>query len=128
VWVLGVTHQCGTIRSGPASLASAPPKYGTDGFGSGFHQAPFTNREALLQWKDDLAYTFGAHNLKMGFFIGRSRKREPANGGADLTAGNLSFNTFSDLRRARRCGSQHGRNAIKSLWRPQHREAVRELG
>jgi hypothetical protein len=76
---------------------SFPGFDGVDGFGSVAHFAPFTNREALLQWKDDIAYTFGSHNLKLGMFIGRSRKREPANGGEDDTAGNISTNSFQDL-------------------------------
>jgi len=76
---------------------SFPGFNGVDGFGTVQHYAPFTNREALLQWKDDIAYTFGAHNLKFGMFIGRSRKREPANGGEDDTAGSISANSFQDL-------------------------------
>src|SRR5262249_19680632 len=58
---------------------------------------PFTNREAILQWQDSLAWTLGAHSMKTGFFIGRGRKREPANGGVDDTAGIMSFNSFHDL-------------------------------
>ncbi|MFN7992284.1 MAG: carboxypeptidase regulatory-like domain-containing protein [Bryobacteraceae bacterium] len=81
----------------PETNGSFPTTNGTDGFGSVFHNAPFTNREALLQYKDDLAYTFGSHNVKMGGFIGRSRKREPANGGGDFSTGTLSFNNFQDL-------------------------------
>ncbi len=81
----------------PETSGSFPTVNGTDGFGNLSHQAPFTNREALLQYKDDVAYTFGAHNLKMGVFIGRSRKREPANGGGDDTAGVISFSNFQNL-------------------------------
>lgn len=81
----------------PETNGSFPTLNGVDGFGSVFHNAPFANRQALLQWKDDLAWTFGAHNLKMGFFLGRSRKREPANGGADYSPGTMSFDNFSQL-------------------------------
>jgi outer membrane receptor protein involved in Fe transport len=81
----------------PQTSGSFPTLNGVDGFGTITHQAPFTNREALLQWKDDVSYTFGAHNLKAGASFGASRKREPANGGADDTAGFLTFNNFSDL-------------------------------
>jgi len=35
--------------------------------------------------------------LKFGAFIGRSRKREPANGGEDDTAGSISASSFQDL-------------------------------
>jgi hypothetical protein len=81
----------------PETSGSFPTLNGVDGFGSVFHQAPFTNRESLLSWKDDLAYTFGTHNVKFGGFFGRSRKREPANGGGDFNAGTLTFNSFQDL-------------------------------
>jgi outer membrane receptor protein involved in Fe transport len=81
----------------PETSGSFPAVDGVDGFGPIAHQAPFTNREALIQIKDDVAYTFGSHTLKTGFFLGLSRKREPANGGADDTAGSLSSNSFSDL-------------------------------
>ncbi len=81
----------------PETSGSFPTINGVDGFGTIQHQAPFTNREALVQLKDDIAYTFGSHNLKAGFFLGLSRKREPANGGGDDTAGTLTFNDFSGL-------------------------------
>ena len=81
----------------PETSGSFPTLNGVDGFGSVFHQAPFTNRESLLSWKDDIAYTVGSHNLKFGAFFGRSRKREPANGGGDFDAGTLTFDNFQDL-------------------------------
>ncbi len=81
----------------PQTSGSFPGFNGVDGFGTVQHFAPFTNREALLQWKDDVAYTVGSHNLKFGVFIGRSRKREPANGGEDDTAGLISASSFHDL-------------------------------
>jgi hypothetical protein len=81
----------------PATSGSFPTVNGVDGFGGVFHQAPFTNRENLLSWKDDVAYTVGSHNVKFGAFFGRSRKREPANGGADLNAGTITFSNFQDL-------------------------------
>ncbi|MGI9070825.1 MAG: carboxypeptidase regulatory-like domain-containing protein [Bryobacteraceae bacterium] len=81
----------------PETSGSFPAVGAGDGFGGLQHQAPFTNREALIQLKDDVAYTFGSHTLKTGFFLGLSRKREPANGGSDPTAGNLSFDSFSNL-------------------------------
>ena len=41
---------------------------------------------------------FGSHNVKFGGFFGRSRKREPANGGEDdYGAGTLTFSNFQDL-------------------------------
>jgi carboxypeptidase family protein/TonB-dependent receptor-like protein len=81
----------------PETSGSFPLVDAGDGFGGIQHQAPFTNREALIQLKDDVTYTFGSHTVKAGFFLGFSRKREPANGGADDTAGSASFNSFSGL-------------------------------
>ncbi len=81
----------------PQTSGSFPTVNGVDGFGGLSHQAPFTNREAVLQWQDSLSWTAGTHNVKTGFFIGRGRKREPANGGIDDTAGTMSFNSFHDL-------------------------------
>ena len=81
----------------PQTSGSFPTVNGVDGFGSIVHQAPFTNREAVLQWQDSLSWAKGTHSVKTGFFIGRGRKREPANGGTDDTAGVMSFNSFHDL-------------------------------
>src|SRR6185312_1675977 len=81
----------------PETSGSFPAVDGVDGFGSLAHQAPFTNREALFQWQDSLSWTLGSHSVKAGLFIGRGRKREPANGGSDPTAGVMSFNSFHDL-------------------------------
>jgi outer membrane receptor protein involved in Fe transport len=81
----------------PQTSGSFPTVNGVDGFGTLQHQAPFTNREAILQWQDSLSWTKGAHSMRTGFFIGRGRKREPANGGVDDTAGIMSFNSFHDL-------------------------------
>lgn len=81
----------------PQTSGSFPTVNGVDGFGTLQHQAPFTNREAVLQWQDSLSWTVGTHSIKAGFSIGRGRKREPANGGADDTAGIMSFNSFHDL-------------------------------
>jgi outer membrane receptor protein involved in Fe transport len=81
----------------PQTSGSFPTVNGVDGFGTLEHQAPFTNREAVLQWQDSLSWTHGAHSVKTGFFIGRGRKREPANGGVDDTAGIMTFNSFHDL-------------------------------
>jgi len=81
----------------PQTSGSFPTVNGVDGFGTLQHQAPFTNREAVLQWQDSLSWTIGSHSLRTGFFIGRGRKREPANGGMDDTAGTMSFNSFHDL-------------------------------
>jgi outer membrane receptor protein involved in Fe transport len=58
---------------------------------------PFSNRTDNFQYKDDLSYTFGKHNLKFGAFFRFNRKREPANGGGNFTAGTFTFGSFSDF-------------------------------
>jgi outer membrane receptor protein involved in Fe transport len=68
-----------------------------EGFNPLGHGAPFKNRTDNFQWKDDLAYTFGKHNLKFGGFMRFNRKKEPANGGTNDTAGQFTFNNFTDL-------------------------------
>jgi outer membrane receptor protein involved in Fe transport len=68
-----------------------------DGFGILGNGAPFKNRTDNFQWKDDLSYTFGKHNLKFGGFMRFNRKKEPANGGTNNTAGAFVFDTFENL-------------------------------
>jgi outer membrane receptor protein involved in Fe transport len=59
--------------------------------------APFSNRTDNFQYKDDLSYTFGKHNLKFGAFFRFNRKHEPANGGGNFTAGTFTFGSMSDF-------------------------------
>ena len=68
-----------------------------DGFGIIGNGAPFKNRTDNFQWKDDLSYNFGKHNLKFGGFMRFNRKKEPANGGTNNTAGAFVFDTFENL-------------------------------
>jgi outer membrane receptor protein involved in Fe transport len=68
-----------------------------DGFAPLGHGAPFRNRTDNFQWKDDISYAFGKHNIKFGGFMRFNRKKEPANGGTNDTAGQFSFNSFFDL-------------------------------
>lgn len=58
---------------------------------------PFSNRTDNFQYKDDLSYTFGKHNMKFGAFLRFNRKHEPANGGGNFTAGTLTFGSMSDF-------------------------------
>jgi outer membrane receptor protein involved in Fe transport len=58
---------------------------------------PFSNRTDNFQYKDDLSYTFGKHNLKFGAFFRFNRKREPANGGGNFTAGTFTFASMEDF-------------------------------
>ncbi len=68
-----------------------------DGFGPLGNGAPFRNRTDNFQWKDDLSYTFGKHNLKFGGFMRFNRKKEPANGGSNYTAGSFTFDNFQSF-------------------------------
>lgn len=58
---------------------------------------PFSNRTDNFQYKDDISYTFGKHNLKFGAFFRFNRKHEPANGGGNFTAGTFTFGSMSDF-------------------------------
>ena len=88
----------------PETSGSFPSLEPVDGFGDVSqgtalvrNTEPFSNRTDNFQYKDDLTYTFGKHNLKFGAYFRFNRKREPANGAGDFTAGTFSFNTFSDF-------------------------------
>ena len=81
----------------PATSGSFPTANLNDGFGFLNHTSPFFNRTDNFQYKDDLTHVFGKHSLKVGFFSRFSRKTEPANGGDNEDAGNLTFNTLGDL-------------------------------
>ena len=81
----------------PETSGSFPSMWGVENFSAVVHTAPFYNRTDNIQIKDDIAHTVGKHSFKTGFFVRFSRKREPANGGDDETAGTLGFNSFQDL-------------------------------
>jgi hypothetical protein len=81
----------------PQTSGSFPTLNAVESFGAVQHTAPFFNKTDNWLFKDDLAFTFGKHNLKMGGDLLLLRKMEPANGGDDETAGTMTFNTFQDL-------------------------------
>ncbi len=81
----------------PETSGSFPTMWGVESFGAMVHTAPFFNKTDNWLFKDDLAFTFGKHNVKAGTSILLLRKTEPANGGDDENAGTLQFDTFSDL-------------------------------
>jgi outer membrane receptor protein involved in Fe transport len=81
----------------PETTGSFPTLNPVEVFNGLGHGAPFDNRTDNFQFKDDVAYSFGSHNLRTGAFLRLNFKREPANGGSNFTAGTFSFNTFSDL-------------------------------
>jgi outer membrane receptor protein involved in Fe transport len=81
----------------PQTSGSFPTASLNDGFGGLTHTAPFFNRTDNFQYRDDVTHSFGKHNLKVGFFVRYSQKREPANGGDNETAGAFSFLSLSDM-------------------------------
>ena len=81
----------------PETSGSFPTMWGVENFGAVVHTAPFFNKTDNFFVKDDLAFTFGKHNLKVGGSFLHEAKMEPANGGDDENAGTLAFNTYQDL-------------------------------
>jgi len=86
----------------PETSGSFPTVYSVEAFGSVSgaliaHQAPFFNKTDNYMFKDSLALTFGKHNLKVGGSLLLLAKMEPANGGGNYDAGELTSNTFQDL-------------------------------
>jgi hypothetical protein len=81
----------------PETNNSFPTMWGVENFGAVLHTAPFFNKTDNFLFKDDLAFTFGKHNLKVGGDFLLLRKMEPANGGDDEDAGTVVFNSFQDL-------------------------------
>jgi carboxypeptidase family protein/TonB-dependent receptor-like protein len=81
----------------PETNGSFPTMWGVENFGAVLHTAPFFNKTDNWLFKDDLAFTFGKHNVKAGGDFLLLRKMEPANGGDDEDAGTVIFNSFQDL-------------------------------
>jgi hypothetical protein len=58
--------------------------WGTDGYPTLWHQAPWENHEDLFVFRDDLAKALGSHNLKFGGLFSHNIKNEQPNGGSGL--------------------------------------------
>jgi hypothetical protein len=58
--------------------------WGTDGYPTLWHQAPWENHEDLFVFRDDIAKALGAHNLKFGGLFSHNIKNEQPNGGSGL--------------------------------------------
>jgi Carboxypeptidase regulatory-like domain len=58
--------------------------WGTDGYPTLWHQAPWENHEDLFVFRDDLAKALGSHNLKFGALFSHNIKNEEPNGGSGL--------------------------------------------
>jgi len=58
--------------------------WGTDGYPTLWHQAPWDNHEDLFVFKDDLSKALGSHNLKFGGLFSHNIKNELFDGGSGL--------------------------------------------
>ena len=58
--------------------------WGTDGYTTLWHQAPWINHEDLLIWKDDFSKVVGNHEIKVGALYSRNVKNEQVNGNSGL--------------------------------------------
>src|SRR5215468_995397 len=58
--------------------------WGTDGYPTLWHQAPWENHEDLWVWKDDFSKVAGSHSLKFGGLFSHNIKNEQPNGGSGL--------------------------------------------
>ena len=59
-----------------SSGSGFPTLWGTDGYMSLLHAAPWDNLEDLFIWKDDLSKVAGAHSLKIGGLFSHNIKNE----------------------------------------------------
>ncbi|MFL6211792.1 MAG: carboxypeptidase regulatory-like domain-containing protein [Pyrinomonadaceae bacterium] len=58
--------------------------WGTDGYNTLWHQAPWMNHEDLFIWKDDFSKVWGNHDLKIGALFSHNIKNELINGNSGL--------------------------------------------
>jgi len=75
----------------PETSGSWPRHRGFDGFDSIKHRSNYRNKMEIFQAQDNLSFTAGAHNFKVGFDWSSGRLGEPANGSGDYTAGYFRF-------------------------------------
>lgn len=68
-----------TVFPKPAGVG-LPTFWGTDGYPSLWHEAPWHNREDLFIWKDDFSKVAGSHDLKFGGLVSHNIKQEQAIG------------------------------------------------
>src|SRR6266508_4033335 len=62
-----------------------PTFWGTDGYATLWHQAPWNNHEDLFIWKDDFSKVAGAHSLKLGGLFSHNIKNENARGANEFS-------------------------------------------
>jgi hypothetical protein len=58
--------------------------WGTDGYTTLWHQAPWMNHEDLFIWKDDFSKVWGNHDLKIGGLLSHNIKNEQIQGNNGL--------------------------------------------
>src|SRR5262245_25604642 len=58
--------------------------WGTDGYPTLWHQAPWENHEDLFVFRDDVAKALGSHSLKFGGLFSHNIKNEQPNGASGL--------------------------------------------
>lgn len=75
--------------------------WGAGGYGNLWHQAPWTNHQDLLIWKDDFSKVFGSHNTKFGVLFSHNIKNEQPSGGSGVytiqTDGSRTGSLITDL-------------------------------
>lgn len=59
--------------------------WGTDGYDTLWHEAPWTNHEDLFIWKDDFSKVWGNHDIKIGGLFSHNIKNENVNGNNGLS-------------------------------------------
>lgn len=65
----------------PSNQGSVPSLFwGPGGYSDLWHQAPWSNKQDLLIWKDDFTKVAGNHNLKFGALFSHNKKNEEGNG------------------------------------------------
>jgi hypothetical protein len=62
-----------------------PTFWGTDGYATLWHQAPWNNHEDLFIWKDDFSKVAGGHSLKLGGLFSHNIKNENARGANEFS-------------------------------------------
>ncbi len=68
----------------PGNDSAVPSLFwGPGGYDTLWHQAPWSNQQDLLIWKDDFSKVIGSHDTKFGVLFSRNVKREEGNGAAD---------------------------------------------
>jgi hypothetical protein len=75
--------------------------WGDGGYPTLWHQAPWSNHQDLLIWKDDFSKVIGSHSTKFGVLFSHNIKDEQPNGGSGLytiqSTGGRTGNAIAEL-------------------------------